>query len=286
MKLPSWLKQKLPTTSLCEIQKIIEKNKLHTVCTEANCPNKTKCFSKKTATFLALGNKCTRNCGFCDIEFDKTPRPPDTNEPGHIAQAAKDLKLKHIVITMVSRDDLKDQGANHIAKTIQETKKLNPLSSIEVLVSDFSGKQDLLDMVLNEKPDIFNHNIETVEEISQKIRHIADYNRSLKVLNYAKKTNKPSFVKSGLMVGLGETEKQVKKTLKDLFIAGCDIITIGQYLQPSTHKYPIKSFIHPDQFKAYSSYALSIGIKCILSGPFVRSSFNAENLKNKVLLTT
>jgi lipoic acid synthetase len=283
MKLPVWFRQKLTLGSNVVLQEILDKNKLNTVCVEAKCPNISKCYSKKVATFLALGKKCTRNCSFCDIDFDKKPSPPDENEPINIAKATLEMGLKHVVITMVARDDLLDQGANHMAKIVKEIKKINPNTTIELLTSDFSNQRDLIDIILDEKIDIFNHNIETVRSLSDKIRHIAKYDRSLEVLKYVKDSKKTLFVKSGLMVGFGEKINEVKDAISDLKNINCDIITIGQYLQPNKKKHLVKEYVHPDIFKEYELYAKSIGIKHIYSSPLVRSSFNAEDIKNKAL---
>ena len=276
-RFPSWLHRKLPAGGqIFKTNEIIDKYRLNTVCEEAKCPNRLECYTKKTATFLALGKQCTRNCGFCDIDFSKTPKAPEADEPERIALSVRDLGLKHAVITMVARDDLPDQGAGQIAAIVRAIRKENPGVTIEVLISDLSGDVKLLYIVLDSKPEIFNHNIETVRALSPRIRHKAEYDRTLSVLRNAKESGKVVYVKSGIMVGLGETEAQVKETIKDLAEAGCDIITIGQYLQASTTKLRVKGFIHPDQFKAYEEYGLSIGVKHMYCGPFVRSSYNAN----------
>lgn len=276
MKLPPHLRRKLPIGPICQTENILKDLKINTVCLEANCPNKFECYSKKCATFLALGKFCTRSCAFCNIQYSKNPPKPDENEPKNIAIAAKKLGLKHIVITMVTRDDLEDKGAIHIAKIIKEVKLLNPTSSIEVLTSDFSLRFDLIDIVLDQGVNIFNYNIETVKRLTPKIRHIATYENSLKILKYVKNSKKTSFVKSGFMVGLGETKEEVFSTIKDLYSIDCDIITIGQYLAPHNKKYPIKSFILPKEFKEYEEFAKKIGVKNIYSEPYVRSSYNAD----------
>lgn len=276
-RFPSWLHRKLPTGGqIFKTNAIIDKYKLNTVCEEAKCPNRFECFTKKTATFLALGKECTRNCGFCDIDFSKTPKAPEADEPERIALSVKELGLKHAVITMVARDDLPDQGASQIAAIIKAIRKENKEVTIEVLTSDFGGNVKLLYIVLEEQPEIFNHNIETVRALSPRIRHKAEYDRTLQMLRAAKESGKAVFVKSGIMVGLGETELEVKETIDDLAKAGCDIITIGQYLQASRTKLRVKEFIHPDQFKAYEEYGLKIGVKHVYSAPFVRSSYNAN----------
>jgi lipoyl synthase len=276
-RFPSWLHSRLPAgNQVFKTGDIVQKYRLNTVCEEAKCPNRLECYTKKTATFLALGKACTRNCGFCDIDFTKTPKAPEADEPHRIALSVKELGLKHVVITMVARDDLPDQGASHIAAIIEEVRKENPNVTIEVLTSDFSGNVKLLYICLSAKPEIFNHNIETVRALSPRIRHKAEYDRTLLILRAAKESGHPIFVKSGLMVGLGETKEEVKQTIKDLHEAGCDIITIGQYLQPSRNKLRVKEFVHPDQFKAYEEYGLSLGVRHMYCGPFVRSSYNAN----------
>ncbi len=283
-RFPSWLHRKLPRGgNLSQTNAIVKTAHLSTVCEEAKCPNRLECYSKKTATFLALGSACTRACGFCDIDFTKTPLPPEEDEPQRIAESSKALGLKHVVITMVARDDLPDQGAEHIAKIIRAIRKTSPTSTVEVLTSDYCGHFDALDIVLNEKPEVFNHNIETVRELTPRVRHKATYERTLQVLEHAKRSNKSNFVKSGLMVGLGETREQVQQTLQDLHAVGTDIITIGQYLQAARNKLVVKSFVTPEQFDSYREYGNSIGIKNVYSGPFVRSSYNADLLQDAAM---
>jgi lipoic acid synthetase len=282
-RFPSWLHRSIPKGgNLFKTHAILEKYKLNTVCEEAKCPNRSECYSKKTATFLALGKECTRNCGFCDIDFSKQPKAPEADEPSRIALSSKELGLKHVVITMVARDDLPDGGANHIAAIIREVRLVNPGVTVEVLTSDFSGNFSSLDIVLNEQPDIFNHNIETVRELSPRVRHKATYERTLSVLSYVKESKKVPFVKSGIMVGLGETENQVFATISDLHQAGCDIITIGHYLQANHRKLLVKAFIPPEQFKKYEEHGYAIGVKHMYCGPFVRSSYNAHEVQETV----
>lgn len=276
-RFPSWLHRKLPPGGqIFKTNAILEKYKLNTVCEEAKCPNRLECYTKKTATFLALGKECTRNCGFCDIDFSKTPKAPEADEPLRIAHSVKELGLKHVVITMVARDDLPDQGASAIAAIIRAVRLENPDVTIEVLTSDFSGNLAALDLVLAERPEIFNHNIETVRSLSPRVRHKAEYDRTLSVLKHAKDSGLVYYVKSGIMLGLGETPSEVEETIRDLYKAGCDVITIGQYLQASRSKLRVKEFVHPDQFKAYETYGLSLGVKHMYAGPFVRSSYNAN----------
>ncbi|MBI5273374.1 MAG: lipoyl synthase [Chlamydiia bacterium] len=286
-RFPSWLHRTLPQgNEIFRTEAILQKYRLNTVCEEAKCPNRLECFTKKTATFLALGKECTRNCGFCDIDFSKTPKSPEIDEPDRIAASVKDLGLKHVVITMVARDDLPDQGASHIALIIQAVRRQNAHVTIEVLTSDFSGNTELLDCVLAAEPEIFNHNIETVRALSPRVRHKAFYDQTLKMLAHAKRSEKSIFVKSGIMVGLGETAAEVQETIRDLATAGCDIVTIGQYLQPSTSKLRVKEFVTPEQFERYAEYGRSLGIKHMYSGPFVRSSYNASLFIMPVLTST
>lgn len=276
-RFPSWLHTKLPQGGeIFQTNSIVEKYRLNTVCEEAKCPNRLECYTKKTATFLALGKECTRNCGFCDIDFSKTPKAPEIDEPERIAKSVADLGLRHVVITMVARDDLADKGANHIAAIIRTVRAMNAGVTIEVLTSDFSGDLAALDIVLAEKPEIFNHNIETVRALTPRVRHKAEYDKTLLILKHAKDSSKTLFVKSGIMVGLGETEEQVQETIRDLHRAGCGIITIGQYLQPSRTKLIVKHFVPPEQFKRYEEFGLSLGVTHMYCGPFVRSSYNAD----------
>jgi len=270
-RFPSWLHRKMPIgKSLWQTHDAI--NTLPTVCEEAKCPNLLECWSQKTATFLAMGKECTRNCGFCDIDFNAKPQPLSADEPMRIAESARNLGLRHVVITMVARDDLPDGGASHMAKIIHEVKKE---ATIEVLTSDFQGSEEALATVLEASPDIFNHNIETVERLSPRVRHKASYQRTLALLAKARKLNSRLLLKSGLMVGLGEEIEEVEKTIEDLHSVGCQIITIGQYLQPSRRKLRVKSFVTPQQFEGFVAFGKKLGVPFIYSGPFVRSSYNA-----------
>jgi len=279
-RFPSWLHRNLPKGSeLFATHAILEKYRLNTVCEEAKCPNRFECYSHKTATFLALGKACTRNCGFCTIDFSKEPKQPEEDEPLRIALSAKELGLKHVVITMVARDDLPDGGAAHMAAIIRAIRTACSDVTIEVLTSDFSGNIAAIDCVLAEKPDVFNHNIETVRSLTPRVRHRATYDQTLHILKYVASKSVSGFIKSGLMVGLGETPEEVKETLNDLKAAGCHIITIGQYLQSDRRKLLVKEFIPLQQFKAYEEYGYAIGVKQIYSGPFVRSSYNAHEVK-------
>jgi len=275
-RFPSWLHRKIPRGGeIFKTSAILDKYRLNTVCEEFKCANRLECFTKKTATFLALGRECTRNCGFCAIDFSKKPKPPEADEPERIALSVKELGLKHAVITMVARDDLPDKGAAHIAAIIRNIREINPKVTIEVLTSDFSGDLQALDLVLREKPEIFNHNIETVRSLSPRVRHTAEYDQTLRVLKYAHDSKTTLFIKSGIMVGLGETPEEVQETIKDLSQVGCGIITIGQYLQASRNKLRVKEFVPLEQFEKYATFGRTLGVPHMYTGPFVRSSYNA-----------
>lgn len=278
-RFPSWLHRKLPKGSgLATTGNIISENRLHTVCEEAKCPNLLECWSKKTATFLVMGKQCTRNCGFCDIDFSKNPKVLENDEPERVAHSVQQLGLKHVVITMVARDDIADGGASHLVKVVHTIRNINPEITIEVLTSDFSGNTSSWQAVLEAEPEIFNYNIETVRELTPRVRHKATYERTLQLLQYihSHRINPNMLIKSGLMVGLGETEHQVFETIQDLYMSGCQIITIGQYLQPNRQKLLVKEFITPSQFKKYEDFGYSLGIPYMYCGPFVRSSYNAN----------
>lgn len=282
-RFPSWLHRPLPKGgSFFKTDGILDKYRLNTVCEEAKCPNRMECYSKKTATFLALGKQCSRACGFCDIDFSKTPALPEADEPERIAQSVLELGLKHAVITMVARDDLPDGGAVHIASIVQELRKRVPYVTVELLTSDFQGDPIALETVLATSPEIFNHNIETVRRLTPRVRHKATYQRTLDLLRHARAFMKSGFVKSGIMVGLGESEEEVFETLRDLKEVGCDIVTIGHYLQANRLKLAVKQFITPEQFERYASYGEEIGISQVYSGPFVRSSYNAGMILEKI----
>lgn len=279
-RFPPWLHRQLPQGSgLWQTKKIVKNYHLNTVCEEASCPNLLECWSKKTATFLIMGKECTRACGFCDIDFSKKPQPLNEDEPGRVAETAHILNLRHVVITQVARDDLPDGGAHNMAKTVKAIREKNPQASIEVLTSDYSGNLDSLRVVLESKPDVFNHNIETVRRLTPKVRNRATYERTLTVLVFAKNFSPSIEIKSGFMVGLGETEEEVFETMRDLKSSGVKLVTIGQYLQPSRHKLTVKEFIHPTLFQTYQSYGESLSLK-VFAGPFVRSSYHAGDHYN------
>lgn len=276
-RLPEYLKRPIIDTDKTRtVRKILKSNCLNTVCEGARCPNKNECYSKHTATFLIMGNVCTRNCRYCNISCEK-PQQLDTNEPKHIAKAVKDLGLKYTVITSVTRDDLEDGGANHFAQCIYEIKNTSPLTKIEILTPDFKNNKKSLDTIIKAHPDVFNHNIETVKEIFKTARPQGSYDNSISVLKYIKE-NSDIKTKSGLMIGLGETFEQIEQTLTDLHNVHCDILTIGQYIQPSKQHLPVAKYYKPEEYEKLKELAASIGFKNFQIGPLVRSSYNAASL--------
>lgn len=276
MRLPEWLRKSGNAGSaLHDMKSGLRRKGLNTVCEEARCPNKGECFERGTATFLIMGNICTRSCGFCSVRSG-LPQPLNMEEPARVAQQVRDMELRHAVVTSVTRDDLPDGGAAHFARTIGEIRRLSPRTTIEVLTPDLEGREADIRTVCDARPDIFDHNVETVERLTPAVRSKASYRRSLDVLRTA--GGQGPLIKSGLMVGLGETEEEVVATLKDLKDAGCDIVTIGQYLQPTKGSLPVVEFIHPDRFKRYESLGSEIGIRYMFCGPFVRSSYMAERV--------
>ena len=282
-KKPKWIRTKiLDTQSYFKTKEIINKKKLHTVCQEASCPNISECWSKKHATFMIMGDTCTRACAFCDVITGK-PGKLDFNEPSKIALATKELNLKHVVITSVDRDDLDDGGANHFSKVINEVRKINKETSIEVLTPDFLRKGDSYKIVVNANPDVFNHNIETVPSLYRKVRPGSRYFASVNLLKSAKEINKKIFTKSGIMLGLGETKEEVLQVMDDLLSANVDFLTIGQYLQPSIKHYPLNRYVHPDEFKEFKDLALSKGFLIVASSPLTRSSYLADEDFSKMI---
>lgn len=276
LRKPEWLRiGKMDREKVREVQQILRKLGLHTVCEESMCPNIGKCFEKKTATFLVMGDICTRDCKFCDINFGR-PNPLDSEEPDHIVEAAKKLGLKHVVITSVTRDDLKDGGAAHFAGITRKLREYNNDLIIELLIPDLKGKEVDIRTVIESKPDIINHNVEVVPRLFRKVTPQASYETSLNLLKLVKEMNPKIFTKSGLMVGLGETKEEVIEVMKDLRNVDCDILTIGQYLKPPSSDLEIEEFVHPDLFKQYEEKAYELGFQFVASAPFVRSSFNAE----------
>ena len=275
-KKPNWIRSRiLDSQNYFETKEIINKKKLHTVCQEASCPNISECWSKRHATFMIMGDICTRACAFCNVKTGK-PTHLDPLEPTKIAQATKELKLKHVVITSVDRDDLEDGGAEHFSKTIQEIRKKNNQTTIEVLTPDFLRKGDVYKKVVSASPDVFNHNIETVPSLYLKVRPGSKYFTSVNLLRSVKEINKKIFTKSGVMLGLGETRDEVLQVMDDLLEANVDFLTIGQYLQPSVKHYPLDRYVHPEEFAELKSIALLKGFLIVASSPLTRSSYHAD----------
>ena len=278
IKKPAWLRRRFPSGPVYEtVRTLLKDSQLHTVCQEARCPNQWECFSARTATFLIMGSSCTRNCRFCAVEHGPV-HPLDPREPLRIAETALQLGLTYVVITSVTRDDLSDGGAHHFAEVIQAVRKRMPEVGIEVLIPDFQGNPDALKIVLDAEPDVLNHNLETVPRLYPKVRPEAVYPRSLLLVQQAGATGPWIQTKSGLMLGMGETSDEVRQTLKDLRHAGCRILTLGQYLQPSSDQLPVERFIPPDEFDAWKIEARAMGFSQVASGPFVRSSYHAKEL--------
>lgn len=277
-RFPGYLRRQLPKNAdLKSTKNTLKSTALPTVCEEAKCPNLPKCFAKKTATFLTLGAQCTRHCPFCSIDHNKKPPLPDPDEGAKIVDAAKRLGLRHIVLTMVARDDLKDGGSIELAQIVDTLHQHLPSATIELLTSDFQGSVSALERLCQRPIAVFNHNIETVRALTPKVRHRATYTRSLELLTNLKKIDKKGMkIKSGLMVGLGETRLDVEASLRDLKEAGCDIVTIGQYLRPTRKHLPVKSFVSEKEFEHYREYGQRTGIAHMYCGPFVRSSYNAD----------
>ena len=276
-RLPEWLRITLPTSdSFARTRGLLDELKLHTVCESAKCPNHWECWSKGTATFMIAGDRCTRACGFCAVSTAK-PLALEADEPARVAEATRRMKLKHVVITAVARDDLKDGGAEHFCQTIEKVRELNPGIVIEVLVPDFLDNDVAIENVLAANPHIYNHNLETVRRLTPSVRHRATYDRSLSVLKKVKdKRGKTIFTKSGLMLGLGEREEEVLTAMADLRAAGCDILTLGQYLQPTLKHLAMVEFIPPVKFTEYKVRAEEMGFVHVASGPLVRSSYHAD----------
>jgi lipoic acid synthetase len=273
---PNWLKRTLPTGPVYEeVRAMLKKSQLHTVCQEAKCPNAWECFSRRTATFLIMGPSCTRNCRFCSVAHNP-PEPPDPLEPVRVAEAAQRLQLSYVVITSVTRDDLADGGASVFVESIQEIRKRMPRSLVEVLIPDFQGNKDAIQTVVEARPDVLNHNLETVPRLYPLVRPQASYRRSLDLLERSKQCDPTIPTKSGLMLGLGELPEEVNETVQDLHDAGCSILTLGQYLQPSKEHLPVERFIDPEEFDSWKETALNMGFSEVASGPFVRSSYNAK----------
>lgn len=276
--LPNWLTVKAPSPGVYdEVADYLKSMKLNTVCQSAGCPNIGECFSRHTATFMILGNTCTRNCGFCGVKHG-LPDRLDVSEPQRVAEASEKMKLHYIVVTSVTRDDLPDGGAHQFADTISAIRERIPEAKVEVLIPDFGGNTDSLKVVLDAEPFVLNHNIETVPRLYKNARPQADYNRSLNLLETVKAITPSIYTKSGMMVGLGETDDEVVQALKDLRSVGCDVITIGQYLRPSKENLEVAEFVHPDKFEYYRKIAFDLGFLYAAAGPFVRSSYHAAEI--------
>jgi len=282
-RLPEWLTIRLPRPdTIKQVEGMMRAKNLHTVCESARCPNLPECWSKKTATFMILGDTCTRSCGFCAIKVGRG-LTVDQDEPENVANVAKDLGLKHIVVTSVARDDLADEGSSQFAETIRSIHASNPLTIVEVLTPDFKAKRWCIKNVTDAHPEIYNHNIETIERLHTVVRPQAKYGRSLDVLRTVKQLDSSIYTKSGIMLGLGETKDEVIRTLKDLREAGVDAVTIGQYLRPTMRHLPVNDFVHPDEFKEYEGIGEEMGFAFVASGPFIRSSYNAIEFSKKVM---
>ncbi|MCX8156562.1 MAG: lipoyl synthase [Verrucomicrobiae bacterium] len=279
-RLPDWLRLRLPNTAaFAQTRNLLQDQRLHTVCESARCPNHWECWSKGTATFMIGGDRCTRACKFCAVTTAK-PLPLDATEPQRVAEAARRMGLRHVVITGVARDDLPDGGAEHFRRTIEAVRALNPGAVIEVLTPDFQDRDEALQCVLEARPEIFNHNLETVRRLTPAVRHRATYERSLSVLRKVKQwTGDTLYTKSGLMLGLGETAAELEEALRDLRQAGCDLLTLGQYLQPTPEHLPVVEYISPQQFAAYGRMARAMGFVHVSSAPLVRSSYHADDFQ-------
>lgn len=273
-KRPDWLKVRLPVgQNYKEVHELMRKSKLNTVCEEAKCPNLAECWNRRTATFMILGDTCTRSCGFCNIKVG-IPNELDLDEPRRVAESVEALNLKHVVITSVDRDELKDGGSSIFSETVRLIRQKMPETTIEILIPDFKGDEESFNIILQNPPDILNHNLETVQRLYHGVRPQAKYERSLALISWFK--NHGLRTKSGIMVGIGETKEEVVELISDLYNHGCDIMTIGQYLQPTKNHLPVHRFVTLDEFKFYKDYGLQIGLKAVESSPLVRSSYHAD----------
>ncbi|WP_185869182.1 lipoyl synthase [Blattabacterium cuenoti] len=275
-KKPKWIKVKLPMNkNYYKLQKLVSLHKLNTICQSGSCPNIGECWEKGVATFMILGNICTRSCRFCGVKTGR-PEKVDWEEPKKVAKSIKILNIKHAVLTSVNRDDLKDMGSSIWVQTIQEIRYLNSNITIEALIPDFKGEKKIIDKIIDVQPEVISHNLETVFRLTKEIRIQAKYNRSLEVLQYIKEKNHKIRTKTGIMLGLGETKEEIIETMKDMIKSKVDILTMGQYLRPSLKHYPIRFFVLPEQFKELKEIGLKMGFKYVESGPLVRSSYHAE----------
>lgn len=273
-RLPRWMKVPMPKgEDYSRVKNLVMNKKLNTICVSGNCPNKGECWSAGTATFMILGEKCTRNCKFCQV-YTQKPDPVDWDEPQRLADTIRELKLKHVVLTSVARDELHDGGASFWAECVRKIKELNPGTTMEVLIPDFRRGDSALDTIINEKPEVVSHNLETVKRLTPEVRSMARYENSLDLLQYVSKSG--LIAKTGIMLGLGETYNEILETMKDAFNAGVKVFTLGQYLRPSKEHYPVQNYVHPDTFKELKEAGLNIGFGYVESGPQVRSSYHAE----------
>ncbi len=280
---PVWLRRKLPDAEAsARMRALLARHGLNTVCQGARCPNQGECFGSGTATFLILGNTCTRSCTFCAIPTQERPPAPDRGEPERVARAAAELKIRHVVITSVTRDDLPDGGASHFAETVRALRKANPGITTEVLIPDFQGSRSALRTVLESRPDILNHNLETVPRLYPDVRPQADYRRSLDLLATVKEMDPGETTKSGLMLGLGESREEVLQAMSDLRRFSCDLLTLGQYLQPSGRHHPVVRYVPPEEFEELGRSGEKMGFKAVFSAPLVRSSFHAADLLSRL----
>lgn len=271
---PEWLRVRYNQEAVAEVAQLLGELRLNTVCKEANCPNLGECYRKHTATFMILGSQCTRNCRFCSVTPGH-PQPPDPEEPENVAAAAKKLGLRHVVLTCPTRDDLPDGGAEQFAQTVRAIRRACPGATVETLISDMQMNTAALDAVIEARPEVLNHNVETVRALQKAVRPQADYERSLAVLRYCKEKDAALLTKTGFMVGLGETEEQIGELMDDVLASGCDILTIGQYLQPSPEHYPLDRYATPEDFARYKAMALDKGFRYVASAPLARSSYKA-----------
>ena len=282
---PDWLRVKAPQFErVGSVKEILRDLALNTVCEEASCPNIGECFSVGTATFLIMGPACTRACPYCDIDFEKKPQALDPNEPLQLAEAVSRLKLNHVVITSVNRDDLSDEGASQFVRCIEEVRQVSPKTTIELLIPDLCGNWDALKIILDAQPDVLNHNTETIPRLYKRVRPQGDYQRSLELLKRARDLAPWVYTKSGIMVGLGESDEEVRGVIQSLRDVDCDIITIGQYLQPSQKHLGVKDFVTPEQFESWQEFGESIGFLQVVSSPLTRSSYHAEQVRALIQL--
>lgn len=277
LRKPDWIRIRLPHgNKVAQLKQTLRENQLHTVCEEASCPNLSECFSRGTATFMIMGDICTRRCPFCDVAHGR-PLPLDEKEPQHLAQTIRQMGLSYVVVTSVDRDDLRDGGAGHFVNCIKQIRALNPDTQVEILVPDFRGRMDVaIELMTSHPPDVFNHNLETIPELYRRVRPGSDYQWSLELIRKFKAAQPVVKTKSGLMLGIGETMDQVKRVLIDLKEHDCDMITLGQYLQPSRNHLPVERYVHPDEFDELRLFGDELGFSHVASGPMVRSSYHAD----------